>query len=181
MPEKDIKNIGFTEVFELNKNSKAKVVVNVGGAGSSKSHSIAQLIVYKLFNEQNKVFGVLRKTFPALRMTAMGLILDLMKEYGVYKEENHNKTANTYRQGSNIIWFLSLDEEEKIRSTNFSYIWVEEANEITWNEFITLKLRLRVPVKPGDINQMFLSLNPSDSFNFIAQKLCGMGSVGDNN
>ena len=169
------KKFGYTELFELNKNSKAKVVVNVGGAGSSKSYSIAQLFVYKLINEENKVFGVLRKTFPALRMTAMGLILQLLKDYGIYREEKHNKTANNYIYGSNIIWFFSIDEAEKVKSTNFSYIWIEEANEIDWESYIILKLRLRAPVKEGEINQIFISLNPSDSGSWVATKLCGVG------
>ena len=170
------KQIGYTELFTLNKEATTPIVVNVGGAGSSKSYSIAQLFVYKLVNEQDKVFGVCRKTFPALRMTSMGLILELLKKYGIYREQAHNKTANNYVYGSNIMWFFSLDEEEKIRSTNFSYIWIEEANELDWESYIILKLRLRAPVKEGEINQMFLSLNPSDSGSWIATKLCGVGS-----
>jgi len=174
------KQIGYTSLFELNKEAKSPIIVNVGGAGSSKSYSIAQLFIYKLVNEQDKVFGVCRKTFPALRMTSMGLMLDLLKQYGLYREHAHNKTANNYTYGNNIIWWFSLDESEKIRSTNFSAIWVEEANELDWEMYITLKLRLRQPVKEGEVNQMFLSLNPSDSFNFIAQKLCGV-KLGDSN
>ena len=180
MPQEVIKRVGFTEVFALNRTSKAPIVVNVGGAGSSKSYSIAQLLVYKFINEENKVFGIVRKTFPALRMTAMGLILDLFKEYGVYKEGNHNKTSNTYIRGSNIIWFFSVDEADKIKSTNFSYLWVEEANELSWEEYIILKLRLRAPVKEGEANQICLSCNPSDSFNWIAKKVCGVGLSCDN-
>jgi len=168
------KSVMYTNVFARNRASKATVVVNVGGAGSSKSYSIAQLLIEKLVTEQNKVFGVIRKTFPALRMTAMGLILGLLKEYGIYRESQHNKTANTYVCGSNIIWFFSIDEAEKVKSTSFSYIWVEEANEISWEEFTILKLRLRAPVKEGEINRIFLSLNPSDSYGWIATKLCGV-------
>uniref|UniRef100_A0A6M3K3D4 Putative terminase n=1 Tax=viral metagenome TaxID=1070528 RepID=A0A6M3K3D4_9ZZZZ len=173
--KEEIKPIGYTELFTLNKESKAKVVVNVGGAGSSKSHSLAQLFIYKLLNEENKVFGVCRRTFPALRMTSMGLIIDLLKEYGVYREVAHNKTANNYRYGSNIMWFFSIDESDKIKSTNFSYIWIEEANELDWESYIILKLRLRAPIKPGELNQIFISLNPSDSSSWIATKLCGVG------
>jgi phage terminase large subunit len=106
-------------------------------------------------------------------MTAMGLILDLLKQYGLYKEENHNKTANNYVHGSNIIWFASIDESDKIKSTNFNYIWVEEANEISWEDYIILKLRLRGPVKSGEVNQIILSLNPSDSTGWIPLKLTG--------
>ena len=169
-----IRHIGYTPLFELNQKSKAKVVVNVGGAGSSKSYSIAQLIIYKLVNEENKVFGICRKTFPALRMTSMGLILDLLKKYGIYREEKHNKTANTYTYGTNIIWFFSVDESEKIRSTNFSYLWLEEADEFTWDDYVILKLRLRAPVEEGDLNQMFISLNPANIQGWVAKKLCGV-------
>ena len=114
-------------------------------------------------------------------MTSMGLIIDLLKEYGIYKEANHNKTANNYKYGSNIIWFFSIDESDKIKSTNFSYIWIEEANELDWESYIILKLRLRAPVKGGELNQMFISLNPSDSASWIATKLCGVGQDGYSN
>ena len=177
MTEEAVKKVGYTEVFARNRASKAKVVVNVGGAGSSKSHSIAQLFIERLLTEQNKVFGVCRHTFPALRMTAMGLVLGLLKEYGVYDEDKHNKTANNYTYGSNIIWFFSLDEVEKIKSTNFSYVWIEEANELDWESFIVLKLRLRAPIGRGEVNQIFLSLNPSDATGWIALRLCGAGEL----
>ena len=174
MPEAVKKSIFYTELFTLNKESKANIIVNVGGAGSSKSHSIAQLFIYKLLNEKNKTFGVCRKTFPALRMTSMGLIINLLKEYGIYRDSAHNKTANSYVYGTNTIWFFSIDESDKVKSTNFNYIWLEEADEFTWEDYIILKLRLRAPIKEGEINQMFLSLNPAASFGWIALKLCGV-------
>jgi len=164
----------YTDLFKITQDCKSKVIVHVGGAGSSKSHSIAQLIISKLVTEENKVFGVCRRTFPALRMTSMGLIFDLLKEYGIYKEENHNKTANTYRHGNNIIYFFSVDEVDKIKSTNFSYLWLEEANEFDFEMYVVLKLRLRAPLKEGEFNQMFLSLNPSDATGWIPERLCGI-------
>ena len=184
MPELEEKTqerlIGYTEVFEANKASKATVVVNVGGAGSSKSHSLAQLFVHKLINESNKTFGVCRRTFPALRMTSYDLIIGLLKQYGIYREERHNKTANTYSYKDNIIHFFSLDDSEKIKSTSFNYLWLEEANEFTFDDFIIFKTRLRSAKKLNERNQIFLSCNPSDSFGWVATKLCGIIS-GNNN
>jgi phage terminase large subunit len=162
----------FTQVFELNRDSKAKIIINVGGAGSGKSHALAQLFIYKLLTEQNKLIGICRKTFPALRMTAMATMIELLKSYGIYDERKHNKTFNTYEYNSNMIQWFSLDQSEKIKSTNFSYLWLEEGNEFTYEDYMVLKLRLRAPVKPGELNQMFISLNPSDSTSWVA-KLCG--------
>jgi phage terminase large subunit len=164
-----IKRIGYTNVFARNRASKATVIINVGGARSSKSYSIAQLLIEKLITEQNKAIGVCRKTFPALRMTSMKLLLDLLKEYGIYREENHNKTFNTYTHGTNHIQFFGLDETEKVKSAEFNYIWMEEANEFSYEDYIALKLRLSGPTEKEQ-NHMYLSLNPVDAHNWIATR-----------
>src|SRR3989304_5593044 len=97
------KTILYTNIFERNKNSKAFVILNVGGARSSKSYSICQLFISKMVTETGKKFGICRKTFPALRMTAMLLFFDLVKEYGIYDESKHNKTFNTYECNSTLV------------------------------------------------------------------------------
>jgi phage terminase large subunit len=162
--------VKYTSVFEKNRNSKAKVIINVGGARSSKSYSIAQLFVTRLVMEKNKVFGICRKTFPSLRMSTYKLFFELLNQYGIYREDRHNKTFNTYQYGTNIVQFFGLDEAEKIKSTEFSYIWMEEANEFTYEDFVNLKLRLSRPCQEGELNQLFLSLNPIDSHGWIPER-----------
>jgi phage terminase large subunit len=164
------KTVGYTDVFTRNRASKATVVVNVGGARSSKSHSIAQLLIEKLLNEEGKMIGICRKTFPALRMTAMKMTFDLMKDYGIYQEEKHNKSFNTYTYGTNIIQFFGLDESEKIKSAEFNYIWMEEGNEFSYEDYTALKLRLSGKVKEGEQNHIYISLNPVDAHNWIATR-----------
>jgi len=166
-----------TVVFDKTRKSKAKTVVNVGGAGSSKSHSVAQLIVAKALSEKGKVIGVCRKTFPSLRMTAMQMILDLLKKYGVYEKGSHHQTNHTYhfRNGS-YIQFFSMGEDkedkEKIKSANFNYIWMEEANQFTYDDYLILKMRLRNPTVEGEPNQLYITLNPVDEGCWVNQKLC---------
>jgi phage terminase large subunit len=176
------KKVGYTRIFALNDASKAPIVVNVGGSGSSKTHSIAQLIIKKLVTENKKKIGVCRKTFPALRVTAMDQILTLLKEYGIYQETGHNKTANIYTHKwpngdgtfiENSIFFFSIDEVSRIKSLNLNYVWVEEADELSWDEFYMLTLRMRAPIAKGETNQMFLSLNPTDAHGYVPKMLCG--------
>lgn len=64
-----------------------------------------------------------------------------------------------------------MDEPEKLKSTNFSYIWMEEANEFTYDDYFTLWLRLSEPTQEGERNQIFLSFNPIDENNWIARQL----------
>ena len=171
------REIVVTGVYERTRASIAGTVVNIGGAGSSKSYSVAQLIIEKLINERNKTIGVARKTFPALRMTAYKLIIDLLKDYGVYQTELHNKTEHTYTHGTSILQFFSLDDVEKIKSANFNYVWLEEANEFTFDDYLILMMRLRAPTVITEPNRMYLSLNPVDENGWIAQKLAKDTSV----
>lgn len=173
--------IKCTELFYLTRNLSAETLIHVGGAGSSKSHSIAQYLISVLATQEGKHIAVMRKTFPSLRMTAMALMLDLLIDYGMYKEENHNKTASTYThqiakgKKSNVIYFMSLDDPEKIKSANLSIAWLEEANEFTWEDYNIIKLRLRRPLMSKTCpNRMILSLNPSDATGWIPEKLCGV-------
>jgi len=123
--------IKTTEIYRKNRESKSRYVINVGGARSSKSYSIAQLFIEKLVNERGKKFLITRKTMPALRLTAYKLIIDLLKEYGLYGKCDHNKALNTIKINGNFLLFISIDDPEKIKSSEWNYIWMEEANEFT--------------------------------------------------
>src|SRR3972149_3356949 len=174
MPKQETikKIVKYTNIFAKNKDSKARVIINVGGARSSKSYSICQLLISKLVTETGKKFGICRKTFPALRMTAMLLFFDLVKEYGIFDESKHNKTFNTYECNSNLVQFFGLDESEKVKSTEFHYLWMEEANEFTYEDYTNLKLRLSGPTKDVEMNHLYLSLNPIDAHSWIATRAC---------
>ena len=171
------REVDVTPVFDRTRSSRAKTIVNVGGAGSSKSYSLAQLLIEKLVSKNTKRIGICRKTFPALRMTAYELVLGLLKDYGIYNADRHNKTNNTYAWNKNLIQFFSLDDPEKIKSADFNYIWMEEANEFTWEDYTVMKLRLRSPTVDGEPNQMFLSLNPTDANGWIPTKLINEADV----
>lgn len=157
--------VKVTGVYDALSQAVKPIVVCYGGSGSSKSHSMAQWMIWKKINEHNKVIGIGRKTFPALRMTSYLLMVNLLKAYGIYPHVEHNKTENIITYGSNRVQFFSLDDPEKIKSAIFNYLWLEETNEFTWEDFTILKLRLsRDP--QGGINQMYLTFNPVDSWIF---------------
>lgn len=162
-----------TPVFTKNRNATMPVVANVGGADSSKSHSMAQLFISKFISERNKTFLICRKTRPALKLTAYRLVVTLLKEYGFYHLTNPNKSDLTfYIPGlNNFMVFASIDDPEKYKSAEFNYIWMEEANEFTWEDFIILKLRLRAKTVPGQPNRMYLTFNPSEEQGWIKQRL----------
>lgn len=165
--------VKVTNVYTRNRRATKPVVANIGGADSSKSYSMAQLFIEKFKSEKNKTFLVCRKTLPALRLTAYRLVVDLLKDYGIYRSRDHNKSMNTISEPwlSNLIVFASVDDPEKYKSQEYNYIWIEEANEFTWEDFIILKLRLRAKTIDESPNRMYLTFNPSDELGWINQKL----------
>jgi phage terminase large subunit len=158
-------HVKVTGVYGQLHQATKPVVVCVGGAGSSKSYSLAQLIVWKLINEKDKVLAVGRKTLPALRMTAYLLIVNLLKSYDLYQLCDHNKTEHTIDFRGNRLQFFSLDDPEKIKSFNANEIWLEEANEFTFEDYTIIKLRLNRDPGP-DLNHIYLSFNPVESWIF---------------
>ncbi len=170
------RDVPATNVFYRLQVAEKPTVVCVGGAGSSKSHSMAQLFVHKLVNEHNKVFGITRKTYPALRMSAQLLFLNLLREYGIYEHGEHNKSDHTFRYGDNLVQFFSLDDPEKIKSFNINYLWLEEANEFTWQDFVIMRLRLNRPAGE-DSNRLYITLNPVDLYCWVNEKLVNRSDV----
>lgn len=155
-----------TKVFKRNYDEYAKstrLVVNQGGSRSSKTYSIAQLFILILLNEDNVLLTVCRKTFPALRSTAMRDFFDIMKSCNIYRVENHNKSDHTYFYNNNEIEFISVDEPQKIRGRKRKYLWMNEANEFGYEDFQQLNLRTE--------KQIFMDYNPSYEFHWIYDKI----------
>lgn len=161
-----IKIIGkFDEFFTDNLNKE--VLVSYGGAGSGKSYSTAQHVILRALEENNKRILITRKTLPALRVSCLQLMKDLLSEYEIPYELN--KSELEMKIGSNQILFKSLDNPEKIKSSEFNYIWAEEATELTHQDYLQLRLRLR---RKNELkNQLIMTLNPIDQFHWIRTKV----------
>ena len=168
-----ILQVGVTRIYDRNEISNLPIVVNIGGAGSSKSYSIAQLFVRRLMNSPSRKMLVTRKTGPALYLTSYSLIVRLLQEYGLYPKVFHNKTHSIIENPRNgaMIVFVSIDDPEKIKSTDWNDVWMEEANEFDWNDFLVIQTRMRSPNLDGSPNQIFMSLNPGEEQGWINQRV----------
>jgi phage terminase large subunit len=171
------RQVAVTRIYDRNVRATDPIIVNVGGARSGKSYSILQLFLQKLTAEKHKEILIARKTLPSLRITAYKVFVDLLQDYGYYPRCTHNKTNLTIKYKSNTVYFLSIDDPEKIKSTEFNYVFLEEANEFTYRDFMTLKMRMSAPTTDTQPNKMYLALNPSDEFSWINQKLIHWDNV----
>ncbi len=152
----------FHEFFQNNQDKR--VLAIYGGAGSGKSVATAQEIIRLFLTHPNCRILVVRKTLPALRITAYRLILDILQSLGVKFSLNKSELVALFN--NNEILFKGLDDPEKIKSYEANYVWAEEATEITKEDFLQLNLRMRRANRAG-INQMFLTFNPIDQYHWL--------------
>lgn len=158
---KNLLDFQVTEIFRRNKEAKTRYVRNEGGSRSSKTYSLAHLFLDRLIANRNKPYlcSVIRKTLPALKATAMKDFFDILKSYNIYQDEFHNKSENTYRIGKAVIEFFSVDESQKVHGRKRNDLWINEANELSLEDFIQLKMRTS--------GQIYLDYNPSEIVSWI--------------
>jgi len=141
-----------------------------GGAGSGKSHIVARKILYRLLKEQNVKhnFLVIRKVDRTIKRSVFTLIRNLISRWNLTAQFDVNLTDKTiiYKANGSQIMFSGLDDVEKLKSIEgVTSIWVEEATELTQEDFEQLDLRLRGD--HGCLKQIILTLNPISEQHWI--------------
>ena len=155
----------FGNFFLENENSE--ILLLYGGAGSGKSYSTAIWLLEKALKERNKRFLITRKTLPSLKVSCLQLFRELLSKYNLSYEFNKSELEMVIN--TNQILFKSLDNADKIKSAEFNYIWAEEATELTHQDYLQLRLRLR---RKNELkNQLIMTLNPIDQFHWIRTKV----------
>tara|TARA_B110001469_G_scaffold127642_1_gene149460 strand:+ start:2673 stop:3836 length:1164 start_codon:yes stop_codon:yes gene_type:complete len=156
--------IQTNKVFRHLDNSTAKIVVEQGGTRSGKTYNILLWIIFKYCSlNNNKVITICRKSFPSLRATVMRDFITILQEYNCYSEVAHNKSNSEYSLFGNLVEFISLDQPQKIRGRKRDLLFVNEGNELYYEDMQQLLFRTQ--------ERIILDFNPSDEFHWIYDKL----------
>ena len=149
--------------------SDKKIVVEQGGTRSGKTYNILLwIILYYSTNVKGKIITICRKSFPSLRASVMRDFFEILRNSGAYFEELHNKSSHEYNLNGNIVEFISLDQPQKIRGRKRSLLYLNEANELFYEDWQQLIFRTD--------GRIILDYNPSDSFHWIYDKVIPLGS-----
>ena len=159
-----MKDIKTNVVWKHLETSKKKIIIEQGGSRSGKTYNILMWIVFGYcLRNKNKIISICRKTFPALRTSALRDFLEILKNHELYKEEDHNKTSSEYKLNGNLIEFISLDSPTKVRGRKRDLLFINEANELYWEDWNQLIFRT--------VGRVILDYNPSDEFHWIYDKV----------
>lgn len=150
---------------------ESRYLLSYGGSGSSKSYSATQKIIFRILTEKNHRILLLRKTASSLKKSVYQLLQDVISDWGINDLFMINKTDMSFlcKANGNQIVLSGLDDVEKLKSiAGISVIWVEEATEITSDDFDQLNLRLRGHTK--SYKQIILTFNPVSSQSWIKKR-----------
>jgi phage terminase large subunit len=90
---------------------------------------------------------------------------------GLYDETAHNKTDNVYELNGSTFEFFSIDNAVKYRGSKRDILFINEANELIFEDIFQLQVRTTL--------QVFIDYNPSDNQSWIYDLIDNRGSEVD--
>jgi len=149
----------------------SRYLIGYGGAGSSKSYSTAQKILFRILSEDNHRFLITRKTARSLKRSVFQLFKDIISQWDLSElfSVNLSDLSIICKANHNQIVMSGLDDVEKLKSiTGITGVWIEEATEVTEDDFTQLDLRLRGHT--SNYKQIILTFNPVSTQSWIKKR-----------
>lgn len=147
------------KIFEILQESKKRITVMQGGSRSGKTYNILIWFIVKLLQENGKTLTIVRQSLPSIKGSVLRDFVDILMRLGIYSEDNHNKTEQIYHMNGNTIEFVSADQPQKIRGRARTYLFCNEANELSYEAWMQLIMRTE--------SKIVIDYNPSDLSSWI--------------
>jgi len=126
----------FNSLISTLQKSDKRFVINYGGSGSGKSYTQTQHEIIRCLQKKEKLL-VIRKVASTLKDSVISLFTTILNQWGLVDYYTENKATQFIKfvNGSEIL-FKGMDDPEKIKSiAGITRIWIEEASELTQQDF----------------------------------------------
>lgn len=146
-------------------NNTERFTVFYGGAGSGKSVFAVQKLILKMLKYPNRTLLVIRKVSASLRDSIYQEFITHLTKFGLidYCKVMGSSMTIILPNEAKII-FKGIDDPEKLKSiSGIDDIMIEEATELTLDDFTQLNLRLR---SKAENQQITLCFNPVSKVNW---------------
>jgi phage terminase large subunit len=156
-----------TALFDSNYYTTAHTVINQGGTSSGKTYAIQQVLFCLACQQPKQVITVVGQDIPNLKS---GVLRDAQDIFSRSPElpllvKSYNKTNRIFEfHNGSIIEFKSFGNAQDAKSGKRDYLFINEANGITWDIYTELALRTK--------KRIYIDYNPNSSF-WVHEKLIG--------
>ena len=121
-----------------------RICILQGGTRSSKSYSALQWILVRALTEPNIVISIVRKSFPSMRVSIMRDWQSILKELNIWDDNSWSATEHIYSfDNGTMVEFMSIDSSEKRKGSARDYLFVDECNELSREDWFQLFIRTR--------------------------------------
>lgn len=158
-------------LFGENYQACAPVIINQGGTSSGKTYAIMQVLFCLACENAGQVITIAGQDIPNLKA---GALRDALKIYAgsgqlarCVRSYNRSERIFEFHNGS-IMEFKSYDDPQDAKSGKRDYLFVNEANGISWDMYSELSLRTR--------KRVYIDYNPNSAF-WVHDNLIGRPGV----
>jgi phage terminase large subunit len=143
-----------------------------GGTSASKTVSIILILVDYAQSHPNELISIVSESFPHLKRGAIRDFTNIMQEHNYWVDTRWNQTdfIYTFETGSKIEFF-SADQPGKVRGPRRDVLFINEANNISYETYTQLEIRTKKIV--------WLDWNPVSEFWFYSSEVSGEIAVKD--
>ena len=157
-------------LYDENCDPQARIFVNQGGTSSGKTYCIMQRLISIAVNEPATIITVAGQDLPNLKVGAMRdtetIFSDSEWLQGFFTWNRSDYTIKG--QNGSLIEFKSYDGEQDAKNGKRDYLFINEANGITYGIYWQLAIRTR--------RQIFIDYNPSARF-WVHEQVLGREGV----
>ena len=136
-------NINTSKTYRDIESSK-RICILQGGTRSSKSFSALQWLLVRALIEPNIVISIVRKSFPSMRVSIMRDWQTILKQLEIWSDDNWSATEHIYQfDNGSMVEFMSIDSSEKRKGSARDYLFIDECNELSREDYFQLFIRTR--------------------------------------
>jgi len=166
--------MAFTETTALHKIARLRKRIRgvSGGTSASKTISILMWLIDYAQTREGELISVVSESIPHLKRGAMRDFLNIMQQQHYYKEDLWNRTdfIYTFETGSKIEFF-SADAPDKVRGPRRDVLYMNEANNMTYETYTQLEVRTRklVWIDHNPVNEYwwYSEVMPNNDVDFL--------------
>ena len=158
------------ELFEANTENGWRIYVNQGGTSSGKTYTIMEILFFYAIREPNLVITVCGQDLPNLKKGAIRDAKTIINGSGWLQKFMRYNESDHYISCANhsIIEFNSYADAQDAKSGKRDYLFVNEANGISYDIFWELQIRTR--------RKVYVDYNPNARF-WVHEELIGKPDV----
>ena len=163
--------LGGSVLFRQNYFSNAHVIINQGGTSSGKTYAIEQVLFCLACQAPKQVITVVAQDIPNLKAGALRDALSIYYDSAALQAmvKSYNKTDRIFEfNNGTTMEFKSYDNAQDAKSGKRDYLFINEANGISWDVYTELALRTK--------KRIFIDYNPNTGF-WVHEKLIGQPNI----